>query len=127
MDKCSWEDEKPRIYNSLSESNSTVSLTHISKKVRRGSFFLYWDPALDITPRLARMEKSRLCLSQNQFSALEYQLYSSRCLKVKTDSSRQGTPIHMLQKVMINVIFSVIIVAGGGMAWIMVCLTGDQV
>ena len=85
MDKCSWEDEKPRIYNSLSESNSTVSLTHISKKIRRGSFFLYWDPALDITPRLARMEKSRLCLSQNQFSALEYQLYSSRCLKVKKD------------------------------------------
>ena len=85
MDICSWEDEKPRIYNSLSESNSTVSLTHISKKIRRGSFFLYWDPALDITPRLARMEKSRLCLSQNQFSALEYQLYSSRCLKVKTD------------------------------------------
>lgn len=64
-------------------SNSTISFSHISKKLRRGSFFVHWDPVLEITPRLKKLEKSRLCLSQNEFSALEYQLYASRCLKPK--------------------------------------------
>lgn len=75
-------DNKTRTYE---QSNSTISFSHISKKLRRGSFFVHWDSALDITPQLKKLEKSRLCLSQTDFSALEYQLYSSWCLTVKQD------------------------------------------
>ena len=63
-------------------------------------------------------------IQPTEYGIFAYDVY---CVATIAAASRQGTPIHMLQKVMINVIFSVIIVAGGGMAWIMVCLTGDQV
>ena len=82
-DFCNDDNNNKRTYE---ESNSTMSfdsLTQISKKIRRGSFFIHWDAALEITPQLKNLEKSRLCLSQNEFSALEYQLYSSRCLLAK--------------------------------------------
>ena len=69
-----------RTYNS---SSSTVSFLNIRNQVRRGSFFLYWDDALEIPPKLKTMQKYRLGLSQNDFSMLEYQLYCCRCINAK--------------------------------------------
>lgn len=82
VDYINDDDDKKRNYE---RSNSTISFTNMSKKIRRGSFFLQWDSSLQVTDKLKRLEKSRLCLSQNDFSALEYQLYSSRCLVAKKD------------------------------------------
>ena len=82
VDYINDDNDKKRNYE---RSNSTISFTNISKKIRRGSFFLHWDSSLQVTNKLKKLEKSRLCLSQNDFSALEYQLYSSRCLLAKKD------------------------------------------
>ena len=82
VDYINDDDDKKRNYE---RSNSTISITNISKKIRRGSFFLHWDSTLQVTDELKKLEKSRLCLSQNDFCALEYQLYTSRCLLAKKD------------------------------------------
>lgn len=42
-----------------------------------------WDRSLDIPTQLKKLEKSRLGLSQNDFRALEYQLYCCRSLREK--------------------------------------------
>ena len=65
------------------KSDSTISFSEISQRVRRGSFFIKWDPSLDIPESLQKMRKDRLNLSQNEFSALEYQLYCCRILLQK--------------------------------------------
>ena len=82
VDYINDDDDKKRNYE---RSNSTISFTNMSKKIRRGSFFLHWDSTLQVTDELKKLEKSRLCLSQNDFCALEYQLYTSRCLLAKKD------------------------------------------
>lgn len=67
----------------FSQSDSTISISEISHRVRRGSFFIKWDPSLDIPKSLKKMRKDRLNLSQNEFSALEYQLYCCGILPIK--------------------------------------------
>ena len=67
------------------QSDSTISISEISQKVRRGSFFIKWDPSLKVPKPLKKMRKDRLNLSQNDFSALEYQLYCCRILLSKKD------------------------------------------
>ena len=67
-------------------SSSTVSFSDIKNQVRRGSFFLHWDDALEISPDLKKLKKHRLGLSQNDFSALEYQLYCCRCIHAKENT-----------------------------------------
>lgn len=66
------DDEESRIF---CNSDSTISISEISQKFRRGSFFIKWDPSLVVPKSLKKMRKDRLNLSQNDFCALEYQLY----------------------------------------------------
>ena len=80
LDEIDIDEENVRLF---CKSDSTISLSEISQRVRRGSFFIKWDPSLDIPKPLKKMRKDRLNLSQNDFSALEYQLYCCRILPIK--------------------------------------------
>lgn len=80
MDKMDIDVDNVRLF---CQSDSTMSISEISQRVRRGSFFIKWDPSLDIPKPLKKMRKDRLNLSQNEFSALEYQLYCCRILPIK--------------------------------------------
>ena len=54
---------------------------------------------------------------------LEYYVfvYDAYCIATIAAASRQGTPIQMLQKVMINIVMLVIIATGGVITWILAC------
>ena len=80
LDEMDIDEEIVRLF---CKSDSTISFSEISQRVRRGSFFIKWDPSLDIPESLKKMRKDRLNLSQNEFSALEYQLYCCRILLKK--------------------------------------------
>ena len=54
-----------------------------------------------------------------EYGIFVYDLYSVATIAA---ASRQGTPIEMLQKVMINIVMLVIIATGGAIAWVVVCL-----
>lgn len=62
------------------ESNSTISFSEVREVVRRRSFWVTWDPSLDIPKQLKKMRKFRLCLSMEEFARLEYQLYITGCV-----------------------------------------------
>ena len=48
-------------------------------------------------------------------------VYDAYCVATIAAASRQGTPIQMLQKVMINIVMLVVIATGGAIAWVVVC------
>ena len=52
-------------------------------------------------------------------------VYDAYCIATIAAASRQGTPIEMLQKVMINIVMLVIIATGGAIAWVVACLHVD--
>jgi len=63
-------------------SGSDSTLEDDTKRTR--DFDICWDKALEIPTKLkSGLRKHRLHLSQNDFYALEYQLYSSGCLETK--------------------------------------------
>lgn len=80
LDEMDIDEDNVRLF---CKSDSTISFSAISQRVRRGSFFIKWDPSLDIPKPLKKLRKDRLNLSQNDFSALEYQLYCCRILPIK--------------------------------------------
>ena len=49
-------------------------------------------------------------------------VYDAYCVATIAAASRQGKPIEMLQKVMINIVMLVIIAAGGAITWVVACL-----
>ena len=49
-------------------------------------------------------------------------VYDAYCITTIAAASRQGKPIEMLQKVMINIVMLVIIAAGGAITWVVACL-----
>ena len=49
-------------------------------------------------------------------------VYDAYCIATIAAASRQGKPIEMLQKVMINIVMLLIIATGGAIAWVVVCL-----
>tara|TARA_B100001093_G_scaffold351815_1_gene336275 strand:+ start:5279 stop:6703 length:1425 start_codon:yes stop_codon:yes gene_type:complete len=49
-------------------------------------------------------------------------VYDVYCVATIAAASRQGKPIEMLQKVMINIVMLVIIASGGAVAWVVACL-----
>ena len=52
-------------------------------------------------------------------------VYDAYCVTTIAAASRQGTPIQMLQKVMINIVMLVIIAAGGAVTLVVACLHLD--
>ena len=48
-------------------------------------------------------------------------VYDAYCITTIAAASRQGKPIEMLQKVMINIVMLVIIASGGAIAWVVAC------
>ena len=48
-------------------------------------------------------------------------VYDAYCITTIAAASRQGTPIQMLQKVMINIVMLVIIASGGAITWVVAC------
>ena len=48
-------------------------------------------------------------------------VYDAYCVATIAAASRQGKPIEMLQKVMINIVMLVIIATGGAITWVVVC------
>ena len=63
------------------------SIKRFSKKLRRGSFLLYWNDALMIPAKLQKLKKCRLELSQREFELLENQLYVSNIINSKEGST----------------------------------------
>jgi len=53
-----------------------------------------------------------------EYGIFVYDIYSVATIAA---ASRQGTPIQMLQKVMINIVMLVIIASGGAIAWVVAC------
>lgn len=52
-------------------------------------------------------------------------VYDVYCIATIAAASRQGKPIEMLQKVMINIVMLVIIATGGAIAWVVACFHLD--
>lgn len=82
------QDDNKKRRASETDSDSTESRSRRkSQKTRRRSFFLLWDEAIEIPPALKKLKKSRLGVSQDEFSQLEYQLHCMKCVTTKKDRS----------------------------------------
>lgn len=81
------DDNKKRKANETDSDSTTSVSRRKSQKTRRRSFFLLWDDAIQIPPALKKLKKSRLGVSQDEFSQLEYQLHCMKCVTTKKDRS----------------------------------------
>lgn len=77
------DDNKKRKANETDSDSTTSVSRRKSQKTRRRSFFLLWDDAVEIPSALKKLKKSRLGVSQDEFSQLEYQLHCIGCVTTK--------------------------------------------
>ena len=72
-----------RTYEATTSSSGSSTISELGDRIRRHSYFIQWNNAIEVPTRLKKLEKHRLALSQSEFFELEYQLYTTKIISSK--------------------------------------------